>query len=190
MVKNLLAIAGDPRDSGSIPGWGRSPGEGCGNPLQYSCLENPHRQRSLACCRPRGHNELNTIESSSTSKQQNTDKEVERIPLFTIQAILKAFLTPHNPVPCTKPAKKKKKKQDGKRWHWINHQDWFLTFYWLLLDKGFPSHFDNLTSVLCFYLEKDPLEHYPSFLGLFHHIFIDISYHFSYCTVLLEFSSK
>ena len=30
--------AGDP---GSIPGWGRSPGEGNGNPLQYSCLENP-----------------------------------------------------------------------------------------------------------------------------------------------------
>ena len=30
--------AGDP---GSIPGWGRSPGEGIGNPLQYSCLENP-----------------------------------------------------------------------------------------------------------------------------------------------------
>ena len=31
-------------DLGSIPGWGRSPGEGSGNPLQYSCLENPmHR---------------------------------------------------------------------------------------------------------------------------------------------------
>ena len=28
-------------DGGSIPGWGRSPGEGNGNPLQYSCLENP-----------------------------------------------------------------------------------------------------------------------------------------------------
>ena len=33
---------------GSIPGSGRSPGEGNGNPLQYSCLENPHGQRSLA----------------------------------------------------------------------------------------------------------------------------------------------
>ena len=29
------------RDAGSIPGWGRSPGEGNGTPLQYSCLENP-----------------------------------------------------------------------------------------------------------------------------------------------------
>ena len=32
---------------GSIPGWGRSPGQGNGNPLQYSCLENSHGQRSL-----------------------------------------------------------------------------------------------------------------------------------------------
>ena len=41
MVKNLLANAGGIRDMGSIPGSGRSPGEGIGNPLQYSCLENP-----------------------------------------------------------------------------------------------------------------------------------------------------
>ena len=34
-------------DLGSIPGLGRSPGKGDGNPLQYSCLENPHGQRSL-----------------------------------------------------------------------------------------------------------------------------------------------
>ena len=41
MVKNPLANAGDIKDVGSIPGSGRSPGEGNGNPLQYSCLENP-----------------------------------------------------------------------------------------------------------------------------------------------------
>ena len=35
------AGAGDLRDVGLIPGWGRSPGEGGDNPLQYSCLENP-----------------------------------------------------------------------------------------------------------------------------------------------------
>ena len=40
-VKNSLANAGDVGDVGSIPGLGRSPGEGNGNPLQYSCLENP-----------------------------------------------------------------------------------------------------------------------------------------------------
>ena len=41
MVKNLPANAGDVRDVGLIPGLGRSPGGGNGNPLQYSCLENP-----------------------------------------------------------------------------------------------------------------------------------------------------
>ena len=41
VVKNLPASAGDTRDTGSIPGLGRSPGEGNGNPLQYPCLENP-----------------------------------------------------------------------------------------------------------------------------------------------------
>ena len=41
VVKNLPANAGDIRDTDSIPGSGRSPGEGNGNPLQYSCLENP-----------------------------------------------------------------------------------------------------------------------------------------------------
>ena len=40
-VKNLPANAGDIRDAGLIPGSGRSPGGGHGNPLQYSCLENP-----------------------------------------------------------------------------------------------------------------------------------------------------
>ena len=41
VVKNPPANAGDPKDAGSIPGLGRSPGGGHGNPLQYSCLENP-----------------------------------------------------------------------------------------------------------------------------------------------------
>ena len=41
MVKNSPANAGDIRDVGSIPRSGRSPGGGHGNPLQYSCLENP-----------------------------------------------------------------------------------------------------------------------------------------------------
>ena len=41
VVKNLLASAGDARDTGSIPGLRRSPGGGHGNPLLYSGLENP-----------------------------------------------------------------------------------------------------------------------------------------------------
>jgi len=45
VVKNLPASAGDLRDLGSIPGLARSPGEGNGNPLQYSCLENPWTEK-------------------------------------------------------------------------------------------------------------------------------------------------
>ena len=41
VVKNLPANAGDARDTGSILGLGRTPGEGHGSPLQDSCLENP-----------------------------------------------------------------------------------------------------------------------------------------------------
>ena len=41
MGKNLPASAGDMKDLGSIPGSGRAPGEGGGNPLQDSCMENP-----------------------------------------------------------------------------------------------------------------------------------------------------
>ena len=41
VVKNPPANAGDVGHVGSIPGWGRFPGGGHGNPLQYSCLENP-----------------------------------------------------------------------------------------------------------------------------------------------------
>ena len=45
--KNALANAGDLRDMGFIPGWGRSPGGGHGNSLQYSCLEDPTDRRKL-----------------------------------------------------------------------------------------------------------------------------------------------
>ena len=41
MVKNLPANSGDVKDTGSVPGLGRSPGEGHVSPLQYSCLKNP-----------------------------------------------------------------------------------------------------------------------------------------------------
>ena len=49
-------------EADSIPGLGRSPGGGHGNPFQYSCLENPHGQRSLVGYSPWGHKELDTTE--------------------------------------------------------------------------------------------------------------------------------
>ena len=52
-------------DMGSIPGLGRSPGGGHGHPLHYSCLENPHGQRSLVGYSPWGRKELDTAEQQS-----------------------------------------------------------------------------------------------------------------------------
>ena len=53
---------------GSIPGLGGSLGGGHGNPLQYSCLENPHEQRSPAGYSPWGHKESDMTEWLSTNE--------------------------------------------------------------------------------------------------------------------------
>ena len=66
VAKNPLAKAGD---MDSIPGSGRSPGEGNDNPIQYSCLENPLGQRSLAGYSPWGHKVLDTIEVTEQQQQ-------------------------------------------------------------------------------------------------------------------------
>ena len=63
--KESVCNAGDP---GLIPGLGRSPGGGLGNPLQYSCLENPQGQRSLVGYSPWSPKELDTTERLSTAQ--------------------------------------------------------------------------------------------------------------------------
>ena len=63
MVKNLPINAGD---AGSIPGWGRSPAEGSGNPLQCSCLGNP---MDRGVCRAMAHGI--TKESDRTERLNN-----------------------------------------------------------------------------------------------------------------------
>jgi len=55
---------------GSIPGLGRSPGGGHVNPFQYSCLENPHGQRSLAGYSSLGHKESDMTEWLSTAQKE------------------------------------------------------------------------------------------------------------------------
>ena len=76
-VQSLLGFPGDPdgKESfhsagnlGSIPGLGRSPGVGQGNPLQYSCLENPYGQRNLEDYSSWGHKELDTTERLSIAQ--------------------------------------------------------------------------------------------------------------------------
>ena len=54
-------------DLGSMPGLGRSPGGGHGNPFQYSCLENSHGQRSLVGFSPQGRKDLDANEQLSTA---------------------------------------------------------------------------------------------------------------------------
>ena len=58
------------KDLGSIPGLVRSPGEGHGSPIQYSCLENPHGQRHLKGYSPWGHKESHMPERLSTCPDQ------------------------------------------------------------------------------------------------------------------------
>ena len=62
MVKNPPANAGDIRDAGSIPGSGRSSGRGHGNPLQYSCLENPMDRGAWWATSPWDHKESDMTE--------------------------------------------------------------------------------------------------------------------------------
>ena len=62
VVKNPPADAGDSGDTGSIPGSGKSPGQGNDNPLQYSCLGNPMDRGAWWATVHRVSKESNTIE--------------------------------------------------------------------------------------------------------------------------------
>ena len=62
MVKNMPANVGDVRDTGLIPGLGRSPGEGHSSPLQYSSLKNPVDRGAWWATVHGGHKESDTTE--------------------------------------------------------------------------------------------------------------------------------
>ena len=77
MVKNLPANAGDLRDMGSIPGWGRSPEGGHDNPLQYSCLENPvDRGASWAIVHGVMKIQTRLSEQTATTTKMGMEKEM------------------------------------------------------------------------------------------------------------------
>ena len=68
MVKSLPANAGDTEDTGSSPGLGRFPGGGNGNPLQYSCLENPMGRRAWQA----------TVQEVTKSRTPLSDKQQQQ----------------------------------------------------------------------------------------------------------------
>ena len=74
VIENASAKAGYITDDGLIPGSGRSPREGHGNPLQYTCLENPHGQRSLVGYSSWDHKDSDMTKLLSTSKCQESNK--------------------------------------------------------------------------------------------------------------------
>ena len=94
---------------GSIPGLGRSPGEGHGNPLQYSCLENPHGQRSLAGFYPWGLKDSHTIEWLSTHRHVRVQSGLYGKCVFDFLrqcccSFTQSCLTLYDPTDCSTPA--------------------------------------------------------------------------------------
>ena len=80
VVKNLPASAGDAREVGSIPGLGRSPGEGNGNPLQYPCLENPTDREAwwaIVQLVAKSQTWLNTAHAHVHKKQKSEEQTVK-----------------------------------------------------------------------------------------------------------------
>ena len=76
VVKNLSVNAGDARDMGSLPGLGRFPAGGNGNPLQYSCLENPMDRgawRAVVSGVKRSHTRLKQL-STNTHKTKTDER--------------------------------------------------------------------------------------------------------------------
>ena len=80
-------------DLGSIPGLGRSPGGGHDNPLQYSCLENPHGLRSLAGYSPWGGRESDTAKRLSTA-QHFLYSNVYIVVVVQLLSCVQLFVTP------------------------------------------------------------------------------------------------
>ena len=82
VVRNPPANAGDLRDTSSISGSGRSPGGGYSTLLQYSCLENPHGQRSLASYSPWGRRESETNATTQHARMHTDHLESAPVKAF------------------------------------------------------------------------------------------------------------
>ena len=101
VVKNPVPHVGDPGDAGSIPGSGRSPGEGNGNPLQYSCLGNPKGRGAWRAIVHRVAKEWDTTEllrRKTRGPRQGRGREDPRTQdNFGTISESKPHCTPHSP---------------------------------------------------------------------------------------------
>ena len=113
VIKNLPASAGDIRDLGSIPGSGRSLGEGNGNPLQYACLEESHGQREpggLPSMGSQSWTRLKPLNSSSSSSRRDLNSELRHCTIHwaafvvvVVQSLSHDGLQ-HDRLPCPSPS--------------------------------------------------------------------------------------
>ena len=139
MVKNLPANAGDVRDASSIPGWGRSPGEGNGNSLQYSCLGNPMDRGAWRA----------TVHGVAKSRTQMTHTH---IPSVRTKSWTKLDLTwSKPPTPTFRPYK-----TQGKRRMRESLEPQLKRVLWLFLSFLFPHPIPGWASLVA-QMIKNPL---------------------------------
>ena len=118
MVKNPPANAGDATDADLIPGSGRSPGVGDGNPLQYSCLENSTDRGAWqatvywvaesdmtehACVRARAHTHTHTHTHSEFEKCRHLRPQPRLLHVCMYVQLLHSCLTLSNTMNCSPP---------------------------------------------------------------------------------------
>ena len=118
---------------GSISGFGRSPGEGHGNSLQYSCLEDPHEQRSLEGCSLCSHKESDVTEWLSTAQtlfwecgfifKKNTHLSASSVELPNVSTILE-----------------------------LPTNDYFRTYYRNFKDNIYNLDQNNYKAIICIYV--------------------------------------
>ena len=91
MGKDSACNVGDAGDAGSISGLERPPGEGNGNPLQYSCLENPHGRKSLVGYSPWGRKESDMTERLSAHSTYTCETKIR---IMNMPITPKSFYVP------------------------------------------------------------------------------------------------
>ena len=140
-------------DLGSIPGLERSSGGRHGNPLQNSCLENPHGQRTLACCSPRGCKESDTTEWQSTAqhKRSNTVFKLREASLSEFYVMQTDILVPDHFISCQSAASQKSKLHQK-----LIHSQKASVFFQVTLCLFSSNLFQNTRILLC--QNKQPVE--------------------------------